>query len=666
MHSDDELPFLVTLWLSSVTVSDSSAQERIQRAARELSEAFAAVGGFGPTALVRLMICPVHKRFTKNPSQKHLFFSMQTSSSSSLQPASFSQARLQRACPPQQLLYLVQSARLLEETVQSSVNLLEQAAEQQRQSREGRTTGSTQQVEQVVEVVTGPFQAPEHPKTRQTQTAAESCMKAYLDLRDKIKCEEEQIVTMQQSVAFQTNALRELEQNPCSDDVEHEEKRKACERVLAQLERPLQQLMATQQINRLRLQELKCAAGKAFQQFQHVRRNFQSPAKPSSFFSRILRHPLSKRDDSISKLLLQHRLDHAATINTHLSYPVYCLQFDKTGRYFCTGADDYLVRVFCVDPTLHPNVPDNSYSKIRGAFLVCTLRGHAGVINNIDVSPDNAFLATASEDGDCRVWGLVDGSPVAILRGHAGGTNTVVWTSPYRLVTAGSDGWARCWDIRHAALKRYGKWVAKRLEYNQKGQNIVTNTDKVTDGIELHAPSQETQGRGASQAAPDQPLESVEDAPVALAQIPLPPLPQGNGLNVLENNNANANEESTGDFVFNDNLDEGVDLLCKLPHGNPSEGRTRSSFIKVLCVAKCPFGLHFATGSDDGTCRIWKEVTDSALELIENNSLVMRASSSPRDQGKRQEVPSAKYCHTSLIYFSFCFRRTTAGTQSTS
>ncbi|GAX10550.1 bromodomain and WD repeat domain containing protein 1/3 [Fistulifera solaris] len=627
MQSNDELPFLVTHWLSSVTVSDSFAQERIQRAARELSEAFAAVGGFGPTALT---------------------------SSSSLQSASFSQARLQRACPPQQLSHLVQSARLLEETGQASVNLLEQAAEQQRQSREGRTTGSIQQAEQVVEVVTGPFQVPEHPKAQQIQTAAESGMKAYLDLRDKIKGDEKQIVTMQQSVTFQTNTLRRLEQNPCSDDVEQEEKRKACERVLSQLERPLQQLMATQQTDRIRLQELKCTAEKAFQQFQHVHRNFQTPSKPSSLFSRILRRAWSKRDDSFSKILLQHRLDHAATINTHLSYPVYCLQFDKTGRYFCTGADDYLVRVFCVDPTLHPNVPENSYSKIRGAFLVCTLRGHAGVINNIDVSPDNAFLATASEDGDCRVWGLVDGSPVAILRGHAGGTNTVIWTSPYRLVTAGSDGWARCWDIRQAALKRYGKWVGKRLEYHQSNEKTATNTDESKAGIMLRAPLQDTQGQGAIQAAPDQLLESSENTQVALAQIPLPPLPEGNGLNVLENNHANANEESTGDFVFNDNLDEGVDLLCKLPHGNQSEGRTRSSFIKVLCVAKCPFGLHFATGSDDGTCRIWKETADPALELIENKSPVIRASSNLRDQGEL--LLELKAHHSAITDLSYSYK----------
>jgi WD40 repeat protein len=57
--------------------------------------------------------------------------------------------------------------------------------------------------------------------------------------------------------------------------------------------------------------------------------------------------------------------------------------------------------------------------------LVCSLGGHAGVINDINVSSDNCFLATASVDGDVRIWGLKDGCPIAILRGHKGGANMV-------------------------------------------------------------------------------------------------------------------------------------------------------------------------------------------------------------------------------------------------
>ena len=50
---------------------------------------------------------------------------------------------------------------------------------------------------------------------------------------------------------------------------------------------------------------------------------------------------------------------------------------------------------------------------------------HAGSLY-ILTTPEGATMpATASEDGDCRVWGLKDGCPIAILRGHKGGANMV-------------------------------------------------------------------------------------------------------------------------------------------------------------------------------------------------------------------------------------------------
>jgi hypothetical protein len=139
--------------------------------------------------------------------------------------------------------------------------------------------------------------------------------------------------------------------------------------------------------------------------------------------------------NSIRQSIIFNRLSHTATINSHMAYPVYCLRFDRTGRYFITGADDYLVKVFCmgVSKSCEVRRGDDGNRLLRinyganatGAVLVATLRGHAGVINDIDVSADNCFLATASEDGDCRIWGLKDGCPIAILRGHTGGANMV-------------------------------------------------------------------------------------------------------------------------------------------------------------------------------------------------------------------------------------------------
>ena len=134
-----------------------------------------------------------------------------------------------------------------------------------------------------------------------------------------------------------------------------------------------------------------------------------------------------------NKALYMHRLSHVVTINSHLFCPVYCLRFDRSGEYFVTGADDNLVKLFRIGAKGENSNREKlkyisrnpEFSHQRGAILVCSLRGHASVITDIDVSADNALLATASEDGDVRVWGMTDGCPVAILRGHEGGANMV-------------------------------------------------------------------------------------------------------------------------------------------------------------------------------------------------------------------------------------------------
>jgi len=119
---------------------------------------------------------------------------------------------------------------------------------------------------------------------------------------------------------------------------------------------------------------------------------------------------------------------------------VYCLKFDKTGKYFITGADDQVAKVFHLGAGPRKSgsattmtmfgeqsstLPFNYGANVRGAVLVCSLRGHAGVISDLDVSSDNSLLATASGDGDVRIWDLKDGWPVATLRGHKGGANWV-------------------------------------------------------------------------------------------------------------------------------------------------------------------------------------------------------------------------------------------------
>ena len=87
-----------------------------------------------------------------------------------------------------------------------------------------------------------------------------------------------------------------------------------------------------------------------------------------------------------------------------------------------------------------------------------------------------------------------------------------------------------------------------------------------------------------------------------------------------------------------DSIDEGVKLLSKLKHGETFDEanavgagtRSRRSAVKVICVARCPHGGHFATGSDDGVCRVWLDEDDPAVKLVDD---MFRADGSRRKSG---------------------------------
>jgi len=374
------------------------------------------------------------------------------------------------------------------------------------------------------------------------------------------------------------------------------------------------------------------------------RSNARSCLRGSNNFliPRILSQQYHGRQHQSSQLhsqlsLLKSRLSHAITMSCHLIYPVYCLRFDKTGRYFITGADDQIVKVFHLGagPKKAPDEDDvMSFSygaNVRGAVLVCTLRGHAGVVADIDVSADNSLLATASGDGDVRVWGLRDGCPVAILRGHRDGANMVSWStlSPFRLVTCGENGLARMWDVRNAALKRYGDMVGDRTDYllptrkSSKGYvdqpTVEGNTETNEDDLRQ------------SQNVPPLPQRDnmADDGDSNENNIFVPPLPPGaEGIGPLGNANvmaANENRVNVGDFVAGDAIDEGVEIIAQLQHGNlvnesQLQGpgtRARRKAVKVMCLARCPIGGHFATGSDDGLGRVWADEDDARVESLD-------------------------------------------------
>lgn len=409
-------------------------------------------------------------------------------------------------------------------------------------------------------------------------------------------------------------------------------------RVVVQLDRTIQSMKEKYSRAKIRVAEAEMEAKKSYLDVKSVRSNYRGPSLHQTFSALsdqrhigfgAKAHSPGKNNIIMSSIftrqyqnrhrasyshqtrlsVLKSRLSHAATISSHLIYPIYCLKFDRTGKYFITGSDDQVAKVFRLGVGVRGESTSLNYGvNLRGAILVCSLKGHAGVVADIDVNSDNSFLATASGDGDVRVWGLKDGWPVAILRGHTGGANMVSWSTlnPFRLVSCGEDGMARMWDVHEAALKRYSE--------NYPSSDQTQETDDREHNTQL---SQQNLFQAIIQ---QDHLDDIDEDP-----------------NIINNNIPGVEfGRSFGDFVVNSHVDEGVELTAQLQHGptldeingltGPVTRTGNVGPIKVMCIASCPVGGHFATGSSDGLGRVWADDDDYVLssesDLHDNMTLL--------------------------------------------
>lgn len=528
--------------------------------------------------------------------------------------------------------------------------------------------------------------------------ASARAMRLFLQIRDKHCSETEEIESLQRAIDKQVTTKLDLlkRREALTDSESHDDGEQMtqlvslqegeynCERVIAQLTVNLTQRQQSCEITRVQRQQAESNANSLYKRsvtiiqsfrdpFQHLNTSslpiiitpICGPKRNRLMWNVVARQyagggnwgqvlpqrrqmgsaPTRKSVAVVRKTLLATRLSHAATINAHLTFPVYCLRFDRSGRYFVTGADDCLVKLFILGAGSSTvplrsqiggkTVAFNYGANNRSAVLVSTMRGHAGVICDIDVSADNAFLATASDDGDVRIWGLRDGCPIAILRGHKGGANMVSWsvTTPYRLVTTGMDGLSRIWDVREAALKRYASQIGSRFDYRlpltheEKKATFGENDKEMQIDLPDTAETQLANGIVHSNLAVPPALPVFDPA----ASVALP-AGVGNSVMHLAQGPVDVDEEeevahngAPGSFVLNDNLDEGVKIVAKLQHGEKADThavgpgtRSRRKDVKVICVARCPFGGHFATGSDDGICRVWLDEDDARLTNLDS------------------------------------------------
>jgi serine/threonine protein kinase len=82
-----------------------------------------------------------------------------------------------------------------------------------------------------------------------------------------------------------------------------------------------------------------------------------------------------------------------------------------------------------------------------------TLVGHTGLfatVNAVTFNSEGNILASGSDDTTVRLWDVLTGAELSVLRGHTHPVKTVLFHPhhPYILASAGSDRTIKLWDIR--------------------------------------------------------------------------------------------------------------------------------------------------------------------------------------------------------------------------
>jgi len=216
------------------------------------------------------------------------------------------------------------------------------------------------------------------------------------------------------------------------------------------------------------------------------------------------------------------------------------------------------------------------YEAVHHNTEIMTLKGHEDAVFDIAFSPREEFIATASKDGTVRLWDPDTGETTGVLRGHEGPVNYLrVSPDSRQIVTLSWDDTARIWDSGTASERvRLQALDPVSAHFSPDGGRVVTMGNQ-SRAIELWDANTgqfvAELGRGAEEES------FFYEAPVLFH-------PQGSRLVVY----------GTGPSPAIRSVETGEELAVLEGHS-----------AVVLTAALNPDGSVIATGSHDGTARLW-------------------------------------------------------------
>ncbi|KAG8057789.1 hypothetical protein GUJ93_ZPchr0002g26157 [Zizania palustris] len=181
-------------------------------------------------------------------------------------------------------------------------------------------------------------------------------------------------------------------------------------------------------------------------------------------------------EDSSQRLLATIR-DHFGSVN--------CVRWAKHGSYLASGSDDQVIQI-------HERKAGTGTSEfgsgeppdVENWKVVMTLRGHTADVVDLNWSPDDSTLASASLDNTVHIWSMANGICTAVLRGHSSLVKGVTWDPIGSFIASQSDDktviiWRTSdWSLAHRTeghwAKSLGSTFFRRLAWSPCGHFITT------------------------------------------------------------------------------------------------------------------------------------------------------------------------------------------------